>query len=109
MRVGVDVCLISRFEGKEELAERILSPKELSEYEKAVDKATYLARAFAAKEAFVKASGRKDIDYRRLEIDHEEDGRPYLLLDQQRIEGDLSLSHDFVAMAVLLLEERSNG
>lgn len=109
MRVGVDVCLISRFEGKEALAERILSPKELLEYREAADKATYLARAFAAKEAYVKASGRKDVDYRRLEIGHEEEGRPYLRLDQQRIEGDLSLSHDFVAMAVLLLDERRNG
>lgn len=109
MRVGCDVARIERFEGKEDLARRLLSSRELEEYEACHDKATYLARAFAAKEAYVKATGRTKTDYRRLEVAHEEDGRPYLCLDGKRIDGDLSLSHDFVALAVLIVDERRNG
>lgn len=40
--------------------------------------ATYLARRFAAKEAFIKAYGSNKVDFREVQILNEKEGAPYL-------------------------------
>lgn len=103
--LGVDVSLISRFEGKEDLAKRILSPAEYEEYGQRGDKAAYLSSRFSVKESYVKASGEKDIDYRDLEVRHDVDGKPLLFRKGKPVDCLLSISHDFVSIAVLLLKK----
>ena len=60
--VGTDVVEIGRIEKAlqrwgERFAERILCPSELARFRKHVKPAPYLAKRFAAKEAFTKALG----------------------------------------------------
>ncbi|MCI0532919.1 4'-phosphopantetheinyl transferase superfamily protein [bacterium] len=54
-----------------------------------------LAGIFAAKEAVMKAAGgdlMKRFD--RIEIRHEEDGRPVIYIDGERSAAEVSISHD---------------
>ena len=60
--VGTDIVEVVRIEKAlerfgERFAKRILCPPELTRFEKHVQKANYLAKRFAAKEAFTKALG----------------------------------------------------
>lgn len=109
MRLGVDVSLIARFEGKEDLAKRILSPFERAEYERRPDKAEYLSSRFSAKEAYVKATGRKDVDYRQVEVRNEKDGKPVLYVEGKKAEALLSISHDTLSFVVLILFEKGES
>mgnify|MGYP001351656448 CR=1 FL=1 len=59
MGIGIDLVYIPRVRGKETLAKRILSAEELVIYQKRLDKDTFLAGRFAAKEAFFKAMHEK--------------------------------------------------
>lgn len=68
----------------ERFAQRILSASELEEYAASNDKARYLMKHFAAKEAFAKAMGtglRASVTLRRISIDHDEQGKPLLAFD----------------------------
>ncbi|MDY4787704.1 MAG: holo-ACP synthase [Bacilli bacterium] len=54
--IGVDIVLISRFKEKQEkFAQFILTEKEYFLYKKSLDKLSFLAGRFAAKEALFKA------------------------------------------------------
>lgn len=60
--IGTDVCSIERIEKSlvrfgERLVKRILTPDERPRFERTRDKASHLAKRFAAKEAFAKAIG----------------------------------------------------
>ncbi len=101
--VGVDTACISRFEDKEDIAKRVLSESEFAEYIASVDKASYLASRFAIKEAYVKASSDKMVDYRRLTLRKDESGKPSLLLDCKPLKAFVSLSHDQNAVAIVIL------
>lgn len=60
-------------------AERILSPEELMEFPQAGKPLNYLAKRFAAKEAFAKAVGtgiRGAVSFRNIGIGHDEWGKP---------------------------------
>ncbi|ASK28013.1 holo-ACP synthase [Neisseria chenwenguii] len=60
-------------------AERILSPEELREFPQAGKPTNYLAKRFAAKEAFAKAVGtgiRGAVVFRNIGIGHDALGRP---------------------------------
>ena len=60
-------------------AERILSPEELLEFPQAGNHMNYLAKRFAAKEAFSKAVGtgiRGAVSFRNIGIGHDEMGKP---------------------------------
>ncbi len=67
-----------------------------------------LAVRFAAKEAFIKALGKR-IDLRLIEVKNEPSGRPYLNIKSPVANGrrfHLSLSHDDeYAVAVVVMEE----
>lgn len=106
--LGVDVSLIERFKGKDELAKRVLSPGEYEEYLRSPSPETFLSSRFSVKESYVKASGDRKVDYRDLEVRHEEDGRPVLFLKGKKVDCLLSISHDFVSFAVVLLKKGGN-
>ncbi len=103
--LGVDVSLIERFKGKEDLARRILSPREYEEYFRSASPETFLSSRFSVKESYVKASGDRKVDYRDLEVRHGPDGKPLLFLRGKEVDCLLSISHDVVSIAVLLLKK----
>ncbi|MFN4189898.1 MAG: 2-amino-4-hydroxy-6-hydroxymethyldihydropteridine diphosphokinase [Pseudothermotoga sp.] len=103
---GVDTVRIDRI--KESISERILGPRELKEFEKVKDKKTYLASHFAAKEAFFKAigTGVRNICFKDIEVVHDRLGKP-LFLFHKDFEFNcvhLSITHDYVALAQVILE-----
>jgi holo-[acyl-carrier protein] synthase len=82
--IGVDTVTVERMAGMVErhgdrLAQRILAPAELGEYAAAPDKARFLAKRFAAKEAVAKALGtglRAPVSMERIAVTHDDQGRP---------------------------------
>jgi holo-[acyl-carrier protein] synthase len=84
--IGTDIVSIrrmqdlhARFGGR--LAERVLSAEELDDYARAASKNTFLAKRFAAKEAFAKAAGtgmRTPVHFGAIGVTHDGLGRPGL-------------------------------
>lgn len=84
--IGTDIADIdrmrevhARYGGK--LAQRMLAPEEWGEYAEARDKDAFLAKRFAAKEAFAKAAGtgmRAPVTLTAISVAHDGLGRPEL-------------------------------
>jgi holo-[acyl-carrier protein] synthase len=84
--IGTDIVSVrrmqdlhARFGGR--LAQRVLSAEELGDYARAADKDTFLAKRFAAKEAFAKAAGtgmRTPLHFAAFGVTHDTLGRPGL-------------------------------
>ena len=88
--IGTDIVEYARIEalwaryGKR-LAERLLSKSELPELGAHADPARFLAKRFAAKEAFAKAVGsgmRHPVGLRRISVTHDGLGKPVLQFDE---------------------------
>lgn len=85
--IGTDIVAVkrmsdlhARYGGK--LAERLLAPDEWGEYAEAKSKEHFLAKRFAAKEAFAKAVGtgmRMPVAFSTLSVAHDEQGKPGFL------------------------------
>lgn len=103
--IGIDIVKIDRFNDvNERFEEKYLSQSEQDELSLREDKTQYLAGRFAGKEAYIKAVGKKLIDYREIEILNDETGRPHLYI--RGIEtGEISLSHDEFAIAVVKIDK----
>jgi holo-[acyl-carrier protein] synthase len=88
--IGTDLVELARFEilfarHGERLAGRMLSEGELEEFCSDADPARYIAKRFAAKEAFAKAVGsglRAPVSLRRIGIAHDSLGKPALKFDE---------------------------
>ncbi|MBI3479609.1 MAG: holo-ACP synthase [Nitrosomonadales bacterium] len=88
--IGTDIVELARIEKMHarygaRLAGRILSQCELTEYRASSSAARFLAKRFAAKEAFAKAVGsglREPVSLRRISITHDGLGRPVLHFDE---------------------------
>lgn len=85
--LGTDIVEIARIETQltksTRLAARVLTVEELSEFESHKQPARFLAKRFAAKEAASKAFGTgigRGISFQHFYIDHNEDGKPLLIL-----------------------------
>ena len=99
--IGTDIVRVARIQEDlnrfgERFAERILTPNELREYRQNNNKANFLARRFAAKEAAVKALGTgfsQGVQLHDIEVSHDDQGKPLLefsgrarkLLEERRI------------------------
>jgi holo-[acyl-carrier protein] synthase len=87
--IGTDIVECQRFESMwarhgARLAERVLSIDELDGCPVDQDVPRYLAKRFAAKEAFAKAVGsglRSPVSLRRISVTHDELGRPGFRFD----------------------------
>ncbi|MCI1735395.1 MAG: holo-ACP synthase [Bacilli bacterium] len=101
--IGIDISDIERVRGQVGLAKRILSKKEFALYEKNPDPDSFLSGRFALKEAYVKASGNKDVNFADLEALDDATGKPHLYLRGREVQGLISLAHDKEAVAVVLL------
>ena len=120
--VGTDVVEIGRIEKAlerwgERFAERILCAPELSRFRKHKKPAAYLAKRFAAKEAFTKALGtgiRAPANWHGVWVINQRSGKPELefsaalkdLLQKKRIlQSHLSLADERgIAVATVILE-----
>jgi holo-[acyl-carrier protein] synthase len=86
--IGTDLIAIERIERVwrrhgERLCAHILSPDELTEFADVVDPPRWLAKRWAAKEAFAKAAGtgmRAPLKWAGITIVHDEHGRPGIVL-----------------------------
>ncbi|MCX7192216.1 MAG: holo-ACP synthase [Proteobacteria bacterium] len=87
--IGTDIVEYARIEAMwqrhgQRLAERLLSEHELPEFQAHAHSARFLAKRFAAKEAFAKAVGsglRHPVSLRRISITHDGLGKPVLQFD----------------------------
>ena len=118
--IGTDIVSIARIEAVRlrhgpRFAQRILTSYELEEYAKTDSPGRFLAKRFAAKEAFAKAFGTgliAPVTLQAISIMHEESGKPYFGLNatlslqcmSQGIKTHLSISDEkefVVAFAVM--------
>ena len=119
--IGVDIVEISRFQHLlsrfgERISRRLLTDKELEQFNKRGQSLSFIASRFAAKEAASKALGTgiaKGINFHSIEVVNDSSGKPELvfhgvakeMLQQRNITHSLlSLSDEknyVVAMAVL--------
>ena len=122
--IGTDIIAVHRIErvftqyGRR-FAERILAPQELIEFDAHKMKTRFLAKRFAAKEAFSKAMGtgiRKPVTWCYIAVGHDERGKPVIEphADLQRRMGEMGIvgSHVSItdeqdtAVAFVILEAR---
>jgi holo-[acyl-carrier protein] synthase len=88
--IGTDIVELPRFESMRarygtRLAERMLSKHELPDYHASTDAARFLAKRFAAKEAFAKAVGsglRAPVSLSSISVTHDRLGKPMLQFDE---------------------------
>ena len=86
--IGIDIVEVTRIEASieqfgDEFAKRILAKSEFTSYQASHIKPRFLAKRFAAKEAFAKALGtglRVPATFQNIAISHDELGKPILIL-----------------------------
>lgn len=85
--IGIDIVQIDRMDRSitnygDRFIEKILHPNEQTIYHKTKQKNKYLAKRFAAKEAFAKALGTgivEKITLPKIEVANDDQGKPYLV------------------------------
>ena len=119
--IGTDIVAIKRLQGMwdrhgERALQRLLAPKEMADFAKAADKGRFLAKRFAAKEAFSKALGtgiRPPAVLSAIAVCHNELGKPILdfcgqlaeMIKNQGLTAHLSISDEAdYAIAYVILE-----
>lgn len=86
--IGTDIVEVSRIETSiaqfgESFAQRVLADSEMANYQESQIKARFLAKRFAAKEAFSKALGtglRAPCIFQNIAVSHDTLGKPILVL-----------------------------
>ncbi|MBQ9793141.1 MAG: holo-ACP synthase [Clostridia bacterium] len=108
MNVGIDILEIERFveiEKDETKLKKMFTENEISYFNKFQFKTSHIAGTFCAKEAFVKAlktGFTKDIALLDVEVLHQDNGVPYINLNNEKIKKllpntekvDISISHN---------------
>ena len=119
--VGTDIVAVARLRGMwerhgERILEKILSPEERNDFLQAPDKGRFLAKRFAAKEAFAKALGsgvRAPATLPAIGVGHDDLGKPVFhydddlasLLAGKKLVAHLSISDEAdYAVAYVILE-----
>ncbi|MDD2832721.1 MAG: holo-ACP synthase [Methylotenera sp.] len=86
--IGTDIVEVARIDASiaefgDAFAKRVLAESELASYQKSQIKARFLAKRFAAKEAFSKALGtglRAPATFQNIAVSHDALGKPLLVL-----------------------------
>ncbi|NLT22668.1 MAG: holo-ACP synthase [Syntrophorhabdus sp.] len=106
--VGIDIVDIARIGGAierhgERFLEKVFAPSEIARARERKRPQEYLAGRFAAKEAFMKASGER-LTWRDIEVLSEK-GRPFIIYRGKRYDG-VSISHErSYAVSVVILSD----
>ncbi len=123
--IGTDIVAVARIEAAMArhgalFAHKILSASELLEFSTTTQPARFLAKRFAAKEAFSKATGqglRHPVSMRNLTVSHDDLGKPLFLFDaelKQRLDElnisqhHLSISDERDTAVAFVILERKN-
>jgi holo-[acyl-carrier protein] synthase len=88
--IGTDIISVARIEAAvrrhgDAFAKRILSASEHAELSEHAHPARFLAKRFAAKEAFAKATGqglRHPVSLQRITVSHDDLGKPVFVFDE---------------------------
>lgn len=120
--IGTDIVAVARLRGMWErhgdrALDKLLAPSERADFARAADKGRFLAKRFAAKEAFAKAFGsgvRPPVLLPAIGVSHDELGKPVFefhgqlaeIVDNRRLNAHLSISDETeYAVAYVLLEQ----
>ena len=120
--IGTDIVAVSRLRGMWErhgdrLLDKILAPQEMDDFAKSADKGRFLAKRFAAKEAFSKALGtgvRPPATLPAIAVAHDDLGKPVLhfhgqlekMIENKNLKAHLSISDEAeYAVAYVILEQ----
>ncbi|HLO62566.1 MAG TPA: holo-ACP synthase [Azonexus sp.] len=120
--IGTDIVAVARLRGMwerhgDKVLEKLLAPQEMADFTNAVDKGRFLAKRFAAKEAFSKALGtgvRPPATLPAIAVTHDDLGKPVLdftpklsaLLQEKNLKAHLSISDEAdYAVAYVILEQ----
>ena len=120
--VGTDIVAVARLRSlwerhRDRALARLLAPGEMADFARAADKGRFLAKRFAAKEAFSKALGtgiRAPATLNAIAVTHDELGKPVInccgelekLLKNRRLSAQLSISDEAdYAVAFVILEQ----
>jgi len=120
--IGTDIVAVERLAGMferhgENAAAKLLAPAEMADFAAAPDKGRFLAKRFAAKEAFAKALGigvRAPATLPAIAVGHDPLGKPAFaysdelaaLLRDKRLSAHLSISDERdYAVAFVILEQ----
>jgi holo-[acyl-carrier protein] synthase len=120
--IGTDIVAVGRLQTMwerhgERALERLLAPEERAAFEAAADKGRFLAKRFAAKEAFSKALGtgvRPPAVLTAMAVGHDELGKPVFncrgalaeLVEKRSLRAHLSISDEAdYAIAYVILEQ----
>jgi holo-[acyl-carrier protein] synthase len=119
--IGTDIVAVARLRAMwekhgDKALEKLLAPVERTDFERAADKGRFLAKRFAAKEAFAKAFGtgvRPPVLLPDIGVGHDELGKPQLIyygqlektMKNSGLNAHLSLSDEAdYAIAYVILE-----
>jgi holo-[acyl-carrier protein] synthase len=107
--IGTDIVEVARIEASvsqfgDDFAKRILAESEFASYEKSTIKPRFLAKRFAAKEAFAKALGtglRAPATFQNIAVSHDDLGKPILLLapELQRFLNSKSITKTHISIS----------
>jgi holo-[acyl-carrier protein] synthase len=111
--IGTDIVEVSRIEASimqfgDEFAKRVLADSELASYQQSKIKPRFLAKRFAAKEAFSKALGtglRAPATFQNIAVSHDDLGKPVLVLAAEL--QTFLLSKDITQMHVSISDEKN--
>jgi holo-[acyl-carrier protein] synthase len=120
--IGTDIVAVARLRGMwerhgERVLEKLLAPREIEEFAKAADKGRFLAKRFAAKEAFAKALGtgiRPPATLSAIGVGHDPLGKPVVecygelekMVKIKNLKSHLSISDEAdYAVAYVILEQ----
>jgi holo-[acyl-carrier protein] synthase len=120
--IGTDIVAVQRLQGMwerhaEHALNKLLAPSETTEFAKAAHKGRFLAKRFAAKEAFCKAFGtgvRPPATLTAIAVSHDELGKPIFnfsgelaeSMTKQGLRAHLSISDEAdYAIAYVILEQ----
>ena len=120
--IGTDIVAVDRLRGMWErhgdrALDKLLAPDERVDFDRAADKGRFLAKRFAAKEAFAKAFGtgvRPPVLLPAIAISHDELGKPVFefhgqlaeIVENRQLTAHLSISDEAdYAIAYVLLEQ----
>jgi holo-[acyl-carrier protein] synthase len=120
--IGTDIVAVARLRGMwerhgDKALDKLLAPDEFDDFARAADKGRFLAKRFAAKEAFAKAFGtgvRPPVLLPAIAVGHDALGKPVFhfhgqlaeIVENRRLTAHLSISDEAeYAVAYVLLEQ----